>query len=119
MTDGRIVLVACASKAEATRISRELVSSRLAACANVLDAPLTSIYRWKGKVQSAREFLLVIKTTARRFRALAAAVERLHSYDTPEIISLPIAEGAARYLAWLTESVKPPAGTKRPERKKW
>ena len=106
ITNCRVVLVACANVTEARKIALALVTARLAACVNILEIPVQSIYRWKGAVESAREALLVIKTSARRFRALEAAVRRLHSYDTPEIISLPIAEGSPRDLAWIAESVR-------------
>ena len=102
-----VVLVTCGSRAEAQRIAREIVSRRLAACANLLDIPVQSVYRWKGKVEKAREFLLLIKTSARRLRALEAEVERLHSYDVPEFIVLPIVAGSPKYMAWLGECVNP------------
>ena len=105
MTDKIIVLVACGSTREAKRIARALVDARLAACGNVLERPVHSIYRWKGRVETAREFLLIIKTTRRRFTALAKTVKRLHSYDVPEIIALPIAKGSSDYLAWIDECV--------------
>jgi len=107
MTDRRVVLVTCSSEEEASRIARALVSARLAACVNILDSPVRSIYRWKGRVETAQEYLLVIKTRRARLRALEAAVKALHSYDTPEIIALPIAEGSRPYLSWLDDSVKP------------
>jgi periplasmic divalent cation tolerance protein len=102
-----VVLVTCASPAEARRIAREVVSQRLAACANLLETPVQSVYRWKGKVEKAREFLLLIKTSARRLPALQAAVQRLHSYDVPEFIALPIMAGSPAYLRWLAECVTP------------
>jgi periplasmic divalent cation tolerance protein len=98
-----VVLVTCGSRAEAQRIAREIVSRRLAACANLLEVPVESVYRWKGKVAKAREFLLLIKTSARRLPALEAEVERLHSYDVPEFIALPIVAGSPKYLRWLGE----------------
>jgi periplasmic divalent cation tolerance protein len=79
----------------------------MAACANIVATPVQSVYRWKGRVESAEEFLLVIKTTQGRFAELKAAVKRLHSYDVPEIIALPIAAGGTNYLNWISESVKP------------
>ena len=94
-----VVLVTCGSRAEAQRIAREIVSQRLAACANLLETPVRSVYRWKGKVENAREFLLLIKTSAKRLAALQAEVERLHSYDVPEFIALPIIAGSPAYLA--------------------
>jgi periplasmic divalent cation tolerance protein len=107
MTDKLVVLVTCRSTKEAERIARALVETRLAACGNILRGPVRSIYRWKGKIESAREVLLVIKTSRRRFPALQAAIKRLHGYEVPEIIALPIAVGSETYLSWLAESVAP------------
>ena len=104
-----VVLVTCGSPAEARRIAQQIVSRRLAACANVLERPVRSIYRWKGKVEKAREFLLLIKTSARRLPALEAEIKRLHSYDVPEFIALPILAGSPKYLAWLADCVSPGA----------
>ena len=106
MTDRIVVLVACGSRKEARKIARTLVEKRLAACVNEMGAPLRSVYRWKGKVETAEEFLLVIKTTQKRFPALREAVRELHSYEVPEIIALPIVEGSRAYLDWIAESVK-------------
>jgi periplasmic divalent cation tolerance protein len=69
-------------------------------------SPAESVYTWKGKLEKAREYLLVIKTTANRLSELEKEVKRLHSYDVPEIIALPIAAGSREYLGWLQESVK-------------
>ena len=99
----RVVLVTCGSIIEARRIANRVVRKRLAACVNILPGKVTSIYRWKGKVESARERLLLIKTSRKRLAKLQAAVERMHSYDVPEFIVLPIAAGSAAYLAWLEE----------------
>jgi len=101
----QIVLVTCGSKAEATKIARALVERRLAACVNIVAAPIESIYRWKGRTESGKEFLLVIKSTQSRFAALRREIETLHSYEVPEIIALPISAGSPRYLKWLAESV--------------
>jgi len=105
MTDKIVVVATCGSAKEARRIARTLVEKRLAACGNILQAPVRSIYRWKGKVESAKEYLLVIKTSRRRFAALRETVKRLHSYDVPEIIALPIIEGSSEYLKWVGECV--------------
>lgn len=105
MTDKIVVLVTCGSAKEAQRIARALVEARLAACGNILETPVRSIYQWKGKVESAKECLLIIKTTRRRLAALEKMVRRLHSYDVPEIIALPIAAGSQAYLNWIDESV--------------
>jgi len=107
MTDKRVVFVTCSSEEEASRIARALVAERLAACVNILESPVRSVYRWKGNVETAMEHLLVIKTRRARLAALEAAVKRLHSYDTPEVIALPVAEGSRKYLSWLDASVRP------------
>lgn len=101
----RIVLVTCASMAEARKIGRSVVEKKLAACANIVPH-VESIYRWKGKVDRAREVLVLIKTTARRLRELEDEIKRMHSYEVPEFVVLPIAAGSQKYLAWLTESVQ-------------
>jgi periplasmic divalent cation tolerance protein len=106
MTDKIIVLVTCTSAREARRIARALVEKRLAACGNVIEGRVTSIYRWKGKIAAAKECLLIIKTTQKRFLAVRDAVERLHSYDVPEIVALPIVAGSSEYLRWVAECVK-------------
>jgi periplasmic divalent cation tolerance protein len=80
-----------------------VVEKRLAACANIVPS-VESIYRWKGKVERAREVLVVIKTTANRLPALEREVKQLHSYDVPEFIVLPIIAGSRKYLAWLQQS---------------
>jgi periplasmic divalent cation tolerance protein len=108
MTDKIVVLVTCGSAKEARRIARAVVEQRMAACANIVATPVQSVYRWKGRVESAKEFLLIIKTTQARFAKLKAEVKRLHSYDVPEIIALPIAAGGIDYLNWISESVKVP-----------
>lgn len=98
-----VVLVTCGSRAEGRRIARSVVTKRLAACANLLEARVESVYRWKGKVEQAREYLLLIKTSRARLSALEAEVKRLHSYDVPEFIALPIVAGSPAYLRWLGE----------------
>jgi len=105
MTGFLVILVTCGTKREAREIANSLVHRRLAACVNILSSRLESIYRWKGRINSAKEYLLVIKTTRRRFAALRREIERLHSYDVPEIIALPITAGSPKYLHWLAESV--------------
>jgi periplasmic divalent cation tolerance protein len=107
MTDKILVLVTCGSRNEARKIARGLVEQRLAACVSEIAAPVASTYRWKGKAGSAKEFLLLIKTSKGRFAALRDAVREMHSYDVPEIIVLPIAAGLGSYLDWIEESVKP------------
>lgn len=108
MTDKIVVFTTCGSAAEARRIARALVERKLAACVNIQQLPVQSFYRWKGKVESAKEFLLLIKTSRKRFAALEKAIRGLHSYEVPEIIALPIVAGSSKYLAWVSDSVRVP-----------
>lgn len=100
-----VVFVTCSTANEADRIAWSLVEQRLAACVNVLEARVRSTYRWQGKVETADEHLLVIKTARRLFARLEAAIKRLHSYRVPEIIALPIVLGSRSYLDWLDEGL--------------
>jgi periplasmic divalent cation tolerance protein len=102
----RVVLVTCGTLSEGKQIASSVVQKRLAACVNVLLSPVSSYYTWKGKLEIAREYLLVMKTTSKRLAQLEKEVRRLHSYDVPEFIALPIAAGSNHYLAWLGNSVK-------------
>ena len=103
---GRIVLVTCGSLTEGRRVARSAVSKRLAACVNIILSPVESFYTWKGNLEKAREYLLVIKTTEKCLAKLEKEVKQLHSYKVPEFIALPILGGSKDYLAWLRESVK-------------
>jgi periplasmic divalent cation tolerance protein len=98
------VLTNCASRKEARQIAQALVDARLAACVN-LGAHVKSFYRWKGKVETAKEVPVMIKTTRARFKAVEKTIRELHSYDVPEIIALPIVAGSKNYLSWLAQSV--------------
>ncbi len=102
-TQFHIVLITCATLAEARKIARAVVQKKLAACVNILTYPVESIYRWKGKLEDSSELMLLIKTTAKQVKALEEEVLRLHSYETPEFLVLPIAGGAEAYLSWLAE----------------
>jgi periplasmic divalent cation tolerance protein len=105
-TQFRLVLVTCPSLPEARKISRSLLQKHLAACVNIHTTPVESIYRWKGKIETAHEHLLLIKTTTRRLKSLEREVLRLHSYDTPEFLVLPISAVSRAYLRWLSDSCK-------------
>ncbi len=107
MTDKVVILVTAGRLTEAKKIARHLVESKLAACVNILP-PIRSMYRWQGKLEDAKEYLLFIKSTRELFSELKAAISKLHSYTTPEIICLPIVEGSAEYLQWVGDSVKQP-----------
>jgi periplasmic divalent cation tolerance protein len=104
MSDKKIVLTTAASREEAEKIAHALVERRLAACVNIV-GPIHSVYRWQGKVETAAEELLLIKTTAAQFDSVANAIRELHSYDLPECIQLPIESGSAEYLKWIEQSV--------------
>jgi len=101
----RVVLLMCGTLTEGRRIARRVVSDRLAACVNIVLSPAESFYTWKGKLERAREYLLVMKTAAKHLAELENEVQRLHSYEVPEFIALPITEGSKKYLSWLEESV--------------
>ncbi len=108
MTDKVVVLVTCGSNEEAERIARALVEARLAACVNIF-GPVRSIYRWEGKLNDDQEVLLLIKTSRAVFDQVRRAVEKAHSYEVPEVICLPIIDGAPNYLDWLTDSIGEPS----------
>jgi periplasmic divalent cation tolerance protein len=106
MTDKRIVLSTAGSEEEAKKIANHLVESRLAACVNIVPQ-IESVYRWQGKVESGREWLLIIKTSAELFPAVRDAIRQLHSYELPECIAIKIEDGSKEYLQWLNDSLKP------------
>jgi periplasmic divalent cation tolerance protein len=108
MTDKRIVLSTAGSAEEASKIARQLVERRLAACVNIVPQ-IESIYRWQGQVESAQEWLLLIKTDAEQFPAIREAIRELNSYELPECVVLKIDDGEAEYLAWLGNSLKKPS----------
>jgi len=97
-----IVLVMASSRKEAIRIAQAVVKEKLAACVNIL-SPVTSIFRWKGKVQRSRETLLIVKTTERRYPGLERLIRSLHSYEVPEIVALRIGRGLSQYTAWVEQ----------------
>ncbi|HXD29797.1 MAG TPA: divalent-cation tolerance protein CutA [Pyrinomonadaceae bacterium] len=104
MSDAIIVLITAANGEEATRLAEMLVTARLAACVQLL-SPMESIYRWQGKIERQSEILLLAKTTRECFEDLEREVRALHSYETPEIIALPITAGSAPYLTWIAENI--------------
>jgi periplasmic divalent cation tolerance protein len=100
MTDKIVVLTTCSSREEAQRIARRLVEARLAACVQV-SAPIQSVYHWQGAVEESEETMLVIKSSRPLWERLRVEIVRLHSYSTPEVVALPIIDGAPDYLAWM------------------
>ena len=103
MNDYLVVLVTAESEAQARRIARRLLQNKLAACVNFV--PMESMFLWQGAIQEEEEVLMIIKTTTEMFDELMSAVKSLHTYDTPEIIGMPIVMGATDYLKWITDEV--------------
>jgi periplasmic divalent cation tolerance protein len=105
VTDKIVVLSTCETEEEARKIARALVEAKLAACVNIVPK-IGSVYRWKGQVEEAQELLLIIKTSRALLEEVRGVVERIHSYEMPELIALPIVDGSSTYLEWLTEGLK-------------
>jgi len=105
-TKYRVVLVTCATLEEGRKIARGVVEKRLAACVNIVTHAVESFYRWEGKLENSSEYLLMMKTSEERVEELQKEVLRLHSYDTPEFVVLPIVAGSEEYLKWLGASVE-------------
>ena len=105
MTDKIVVLSACASSEEAEKVARTLVEKKLAACVNILPA-VRSIYRWKGAIEDDQETLLLIKSSRALFGELRAEIQKLHSYEIPEAIAIPIVDGLERYLEWMADALR-------------
>ncbi len=103
MTNARIMLTTAGSQEEAGKIAYALVERRLAACVNIVPQ-IESVYRWQGKVETAQEWLLLIKTKAPLYERVRDAVKELHSYDLPECIMLEVTAGSQEYLAWIAEN---------------
>jgi periplasmic divalent cation tolerance protein len=110
MTDCIQVVTTTERREDAERIARTLVEERLAACVQVA-GPITSIYRWQGKIETAEEWQCRAKTRRDLYAKIEQAIRRLHPYETPEILAMPILAGSADYLAWLnaeTQAAKKP-----------
>lgn len=109
MTDCVQVLTTAGSEEEAERIAAALLERRLAACVQVA-GPISSRYRWQGRLERGREWHCLVKTTLPRYEQVEAAIRELHSYEEPEIVATPILAGSPGYLAWIEESVSRGAG---------
>ncbi len=101
MTDKIVVLSTCETETEARQIARALVEGRLAACVNIVNG-MRSVYRWKGAVEEANEVLLLIKTSRTLLPEVRDAIQKIHSYELPEVIALSIVDGSDSYLEWLS-----------------
>jgi periplasmic divalent cation tolerance protein len=102
MAGEKLIISTAGSNEEASRIAQALVEGKLAACVNIV-GPIKSVYRWQGKVESAPEFLLLIKSTSVKSAIVVARIRELHSYDLPEAIEINIG-GSAEYLKWIGEN---------------
>lgn len=104
-----LVLITASSPEEADKITQVLIQEKLAACVSQVPG-LKSVYWWKGRVEEAREVLLLVKTLKTRVKGIVRAVKKNHSYAIPEVVALRIKEGNPDYLKWITESLKEAAG---------
>lgn len=104
MSEAIVVFMTAANGEEAARLADMLVGAHLAACVQILPE-IESVYRWEGKIERQSEVLLLAKTTKSKFDDLEREVRALHSYDTPEIIAVPVTAGSAPYLQWLDDSL--------------
>lgn len=106
MTDKIVILSTCGSEEEASKLAHGLVEARVAVCVNIVPG-IRSVYQWKGKVEDDGEWLLVIKSRRDLFRRLRALLKKIHSYDVPEMVALPIVDGAEAYLGWMDRELGP------------
>jgi periplasmic divalent cation tolerance protein len=102
MIDALQVCTTIDDRDAAERIAEALVARRLAACVQIT-GPVTSVYRWEGKIESNQEWLCIVKTVQSRYAAVEAAIRELHTYQVPEIVAVPIVAGSASYLDWLRQ----------------
>lgn len=100
-----IILVTAGNKKEAQGIARSLINSKLAACVNIVDK-VDSLFFWEGKIDRAKEYLLIIKSKKEKLTKITKLVKSLHSYKVPEIIALPIIAGDKPYLRWIDASLR-------------
>ena len=106
MTDKIIVYTTCGSKKEAKQIARHLIETHVAACVTMLPEA-RSVYRWQDKIEDSKEILLLIKSRRDLFDQVRAQIEKMHSYEVPEIVAVPVVEGTLAYLDWLNRELLP------------
>lgn len=106
MTDKIVVLSTCSSFEESETVARRLLEKRLAACVTAVPGA-RSFYHWRGAIEDSSEWLLVIKSRRDLFAALRAELEAVHSYEVPEVLALPVVDGAPNYLSWLDAELRP------------
>ncbi|MFA4989747.1 MAG: divalent-cation tolerance protein CutA [Candidatus Omnitrophota bacterium] len=100
-----IVLITAANKKEAEIIAKKLIQDKLAACVSIVSG-IKSLFWWQGKVDRAKETLLIVKSRKEKFTKIVKSVKARHSYTVPEIIAIPIASGFKPYLQWIDESLR-------------
>ena len=106
MTDALFVLTTVADRGAGTALAQVLLERRLAACVTV-GAPVESLYHWHGRIETATEVPLTIKTRAALYPKVEAAIRELHDYEVPEIVAVPITHGHAPYIGWLADETTP------------
>ncbi len=105
MNNHIVIYITTGSINEAKTIGRVLVEEKLVACSNII-SPIRSIYSWQGKICDDKEAMMILKTKKKLFKQIVKRVEKLHSYDVPEIIAMPIIEGSSKYLSWINAETK-------------
>ena len=100
-----VIFITTSNTEEAQKITNALVTKKLAACGNIV-SPVHSIFQWKGELCKEEEALLILKSTTKNFQEIKAVVKKLHSYEIPEIIALPIIAGSQQYLQWIADETK-------------
>ncbi len=99
-----VIFITSGSEEEAKKLARVLVEEKLAACVNILSG-VESLYWWKGKIESSKEWMLVVKTQGKMVNKVVKRVKEIHSYEVPEVIALPIVEGNKDYLQWISDTL--------------
>ena len=96
----QVILSTCPNRASAEKIARQLINDKIAACVNILPG-ITSIYPWKGRIETAQEHLLIVKTREDQYQAVEKSIQTYHPYELPEIIAVPIETALPQYLQWI------------------
>jgi periplasmic divalent cation tolerance protein len=105
MTDKIVVFSTCYSEEEAGQIARSLVEQHLAACVNIVPG-VRSIYRWKGEIEDSAEWMMIIKSRRDLMDQLRVAISKIHTYEVPELLAVPVVDGSESYLSWLDRELE-------------